>query len=103
MRLHAGAAFFHAQRASRCTALRKHMPAMLGTALADSARTAAHAMLVCFSQRLIPLHPAAGVTSCTWWTLCAAAWCSSPSFGRSSSCAMPAVRAAAWAVHLSSL
>ena len=48
---------------------------------------------------LTPVRPrispaSAGATSCTSWTLCAAAWCSSPSSGPSSSCATPAVRAA---------
>lgn len=40
--------------------------------------------------------PAAGRTSCTWWTLCAAAWSSSPSSGPSSSCATHPVRSRVW-------
>jgi hypothetical protein len=44
--------------------------------------------VVCCALRV----PAAGTTSCTWWTSFAAAWCSSPSSGPSSSCATPPVR-----------
>lgn len=88
----------------RCAALRKHMPANAGDCTCRfSAHRNANATGLACSLLHAPLHPAAGVISCTWWTLCAAAWCSSPSSGPSSSCAMPAVRAAAWVLHRSSL